>query len=148
VFVNHAHTYQRDGRVFSKGGPECANASEMVRKFLALMQARDLSAASALLAPGFEMHFPGQPAMHALDELVNWTQGRYSSIAKDYERFDESWADGFTVVYCSGTLRGVWLDGSSFEGVRFIDRFEIADGKIRRQDVWNDLAETLAHRPA
>ncbi len=52
------------------------------------------------------------------------------------------------MVYCSGTLRGVWLDGSNFEGVRFIDRFEIADGKIRRQDVWNDLAETLAHRPA
>ena len=85
---------------------------------------------------------------HALDELVNWAQGRYKSIAKDYERFDESWADGFTVVYCSGTLRGVWLDGSNFEGVRFIDRFDIADGKIRRQDVWNDLAETLAHRPA
>ena len=148
VFVNHAHTYQRDGRVFSKGGPECANASEMVRQFLALMQGRDLKAATALLAPGFEMHFPGHPAMHALDELVSWAKNRYSSIAKDYQRFDENWADGFTVVYCSGTLRGVWLDGSSFEGVRFIDRFEIADGKIRRQDVWNDLAETLAHRPA
>jgi hypothetical protein len=112
------------------------------------MQERDLKAAGALLAPGFEMHFPGHPAMHALDELVNWAKGRYSSIAKDYERFDESWGDGVTVVYCSGTLRGVWLDGSSFTGVRFIDRFEIADGKIRRQDVWNDLAETLAHRLA
>jgi hypothetical protein len=108
------------------------------------MQERDLKAAAALLAPGFEMHFPGHPAMHALDELVNWAKGRYNSIAKDYERFDESWAEGYTVVYCSGTLRGVWLDGSNFEGVRFIDRFEIADGKIRRQDVWNDLADTLA----
>ena len=148
VFVNHAHTYQRDGRVFSKGGPECANACAMVRQFLTLMQERNLKAASALLAPDFVMHFPGHTAMHALDELVNWAKGRYNSIAKDYERFDESWADGYTVVYCSGTLRGVWLDGNSFEGVRFIDRFEIADGKIRRQDVWNDLAETLAHRPA
>lgn len=144
VFVNHAHTYQRDGRVFSKGGPECANASELTRHFLALMQARDLAAASALLAPDFVMQFPGHTAMHTLSELVTWAKGRYTSVAKDYERFDESWADGFTVVYCSGTLRGVWLDGSSFEGVRFIDRFEIADGKIRRQDVWNDLAETLA----
>jgi ketosteroid isomerase-like protein len=144
VFVNHAHTYQRDGRVFSKGGPECANASELVRHFLALMQARDLAAASALLAPDFVMHFPGHTAMHTLGELVNWAKGRYNSVAKDYERFDESWGDGVTVVYCSGTLRGVWLDGSSFEGVRFIDRFEIADGKIRRQDVWNDLADTLA----
>ena len=144
VFVNHAHTYQRDGRVFSKGGPECANASELVRHFLALMQARDLAAASALLAPDFVMHFPGHTAMHTLGELVAWAKGRYTSVAKDYERFDESWGDGFTVVYCSGTLRGVWLDGSHFEGVRFIDRFEIADGKIRRQDVWNDLADTLA----
>ena len=146
VFVNHAHTYQRDGRVFSKGGPECANASELVRHFLALMQARDLSSASALLAPDFVMHFPGHTAMHTLSELVNWAKGRYASVAKDYERFDESWGDGFTVVYCSGTLRGVWLDGSNFEGVRFIDRFEIADGKIRRQDVWNDLAEAQAPR--
>ena len=144
VFVNHAHTYQRDGRVFSKGGPECVNASETVRHFLALMQARDLSAASDLLAPDFVMHFPGHTAMHKLGELLNWAQSRYTSVAKDYERFDESWADGYTVVYCSGTLRGVWLDQSSFEGVRFIDRFEIADGKIRRQDVWNDLADTLA----
>ena len=112
------------------------------------MQARDLSAASALLAPEFVMHFPGHTAMHTLSELVSWAKGRYKSIAKDYERFDESWGDGVTTVYCSGTLRGVWLDGSSFEGVRFIDRFDIADGKIRRQDVWNDLAETLAHRPA
>jgi ketosteroid isomerase-like protein/phenylpyruvate tautomerase PptA (4-oxalocrotonate tautomerase family) len=144
VFVNYAHTYQRDGRVFSRGGPECANASELVRHFLALMQARELPAASALLAPDFVMHFPGHTAMHTLGELVNWAKGRYNSVAKDYERFDESWGDGVTVVYCSGTLRGVWLDGSSFEGVRFIDRFEIADGKIRRQDVWNDLADTLA----
>lgn len=144
VFVNHAHTYQRDGRVFSKGGPECANASELTRQFLALMQARDLAAASALLAPDFVMHFPGHTAMHKLGELVDWAKGRYTSVAKDYERFDESWADGFTVVHCSGTLHGVWLDGSTFEGVRFIDRFEIADGKIRRQDVWNDLADTLA----
>jgi len=44
-------------------------------------------------------------------------------------------------VYCTGTLEGVWLDGRAFSGVRFIDRFEVAEGRIRRQDVWNDLAE-------
>jgi len=148
VFVNHAHTYQRDGRVLSKGGPECPNASEMVRHFLELMQARDLGAASAMLAPDFVMQFPGHAPMHALSEMVTRAKGRYSSVAKTYEHFDESWADGMTVVFCSGTLHGVWLDGSSFEGVRFIDRFEIADGKIRRQDVWNDLAEAQAPRQA
>jgi len=147
VFVNHAHTYQRDGRVFSKGGPECANASELVRHFLALMQARDLSSASALLAPDFVMHFPGHTAMQRLEELLAWSRQRYNSIAKDYERFDESWSEGMTVVYCFGTLHGVWLDGSAFSGIRFIDRFEVAEGLIQRQDVWNDLAES-APRPA
>jgi hypothetical protein len=34
----------------------------------------------------------------------------------------------------------VWLDGSAFEGVRFLDRFDVRDGRIQRQDVWNDLA--------
>ena len=147
VFVNHAHTYQRDGRVFSKGGPECADASALVRQFLELMQARNLAAASALLAPQFVMHFPGDARMHQLDELVAWAKVRYSRIAKDYERFDESWADGVTVVYCSGTLNGLWLDSTSFEKIRFIDRFEIADGQIRRQDVWNDLAEVKSQTP-
>lgn len=144
VFVNHAHTYQRDSRVFSKGGPECADASALVRQFLGLMQARNLDAASALLAPEFVMQFPGNARMHQLDELVAWAKDRYNSIAKDYERFDESWADGVTVVYCSGTLNGLWLDGSSFQNIRFIDRFEVADGQIQRQDVWNDLAEVKA----
>jgi hypothetical protein len=50
------------------------------------------------------------------------------------------------VVYCSGTLEGVWLDGSAFSGIRFIDRFEVAGGRIVRQDVWNDLGEMLPRR--
>jgi phenylpyruvate tautomerase PptA (4-oxalocrotonate tautomerase family) len=148
VFVNHAHTYQRDGRVFSKGGPECVDASALVHHFLELMQSRNLAAASALLAPKFVMQFPGNACMHQLDELVAWAKVRYSRIAKDYDRFDESWADGVTVVYCSGTLSGLWLDGSPFENIRFIDRFEIADGLIQRQDVWNDLAEVKAQTPS
>ena len=45
------------------------------------------------------------------------------------------------VVYRRGTLQGEWPDGISFQGICFIDRFELADGRITRQDVWNDLAE-------
>ena len=40
-----------------------------------------------------------------------------------------------------GTLHGRWLDGSAFDGIRFIDRFEIRGGRIVRQDVWNDAGE-------
>jgi len=39
------------------------------------------------------------------------------------------------------------LDGRPFEGIRFIDRFEIQDGLIVKQDVWNDMGEyKLEHR--
>jgi hypothetical protein len=38
-------------------------------------------------------------------------------------------------------LQGTWLQGAPFEGIRFIDRMEVRDGLITRQDVWNDLAE-------
>lgn len=141
VFVRNASTYQRDGRVFSSGGPARPDASALVRHFLERMQARDLAAAQAMLAPGFVMHFPGAAPMTRLEELVAWGKGRYQSVGKVYERFDESWGDEATVVYCSGTLYGVWLDGSAFEAIRFIDRFEVVDGLITRQDVWNDLAE-------
>ena len=77
--------------------------------------------------------------MHRLDELVERSRGRYRSVAKDFERVDESWTEAGAVVYCSGRLHGTWNDGSSFSGIRFIDRFEIEDGLIRRQDVWNDM---------
>ena len=91
------------------------------------------------------MVFPGDARMTRLEVLVEWASGRYRSVAKDYERFDQCWGEGVTVVYCSGTLRGTWLDGTAFQGIRFVDRFELADGRIRRQEVWNDLAE--ARRP-
>jgi hypothetical protein len=87
------------------------------------------------------MQFPGSPTMTELEELLAWSRDRYQGVSKTYERFDESWGDGYTTVYCFGTLQGQWPDGSAFAGVRFIDRFEIEAGLIRRQNVWNDLAE-------
>lgn len=141
VFVNQASTYQRDGRVYGAGGIERPDATAIVREFLGLVQTRDLAGAARFLAPDFVMRFPGGAIMQRLEQLVHWAGGRYRSLAKDYDKMDESWTEDGAIVYCSGTLHGVWLDGSSFSDIRFIDRFEIGDGLIRRQDVWNDLAE-------
>lgn len=140
VFVNHPSTYQRDGRAFSAGGAEVPEASRQVRAFLDCMEQRDLPAAARFLASDFEMHFPDAPVMRRLEELVERARGRYRSVAKTYTSFDESWSDDSTVVYCFGTLHGEWPDGTAFSGIRFIDRFELVQGLIRRQDVWNDLA--------
>lgn len=91
-------------------------AEEIVRQYLAAMERRDLAAARALLAPGFHMVFPGARRFDTLEALVEW---------------------GF------GTLNGELLDGSSYSGIRFIDRFTVRDGKLADQNVWNDMAEVL-----
>lgn len=144
VFVNHASTYQRHGQVVRQGGAAHPIASEVVQAFLQAMQVRDLAEAQSFLAHGFSMCFPGGVMMRTLTEMLDWARPRYRSIAKDYERFEEVWREEDTVVFCSGTLRGSWPDGRDFSGIRFIDRFEVANGKITRQEVWNDLAETMA----
>ncbi len=143
VFVNEASTYRRDGRVLTGGDGATAlpDASEVVREFLNAVGSRDFEAARRWLAPGFEMVFPGGVTLRDLAELTAWASGRYQSVSKHYERLDQAWQGDVTVVFCSGTLAGRWLDGAAFEGIRFVDRFELVAGRIRRQEVWNDLAE-------
>ncbi len=119
-----------------------------VRAFLEAMERRDLEAARRLLAPGFRMTFPGGAEFETLEALLDWAAPRYRWVRKAYERFDEIAADGGAVVYCYGTLYGAWPDGRPFSGIRFIDRFVVADGLLREQMVWNDMAEVLAARAA
>ncbi|MGP9818475.1 tautomerase family protein [Salinarimonas sp. NSM] len=132
------------GRTRRRPGPVLPDAAETVRSFLSEMEARDLDAARARLAEGFEMTFPGNVRMRTLDELVAWARPRYRFVRKTYERFDTAPAESETLVYCFGTLSGEWPDGTAFSGIRFIDRFALAGGKIVRQDVWNDIAEVKA----
>ena len=75
--------------------------------------------------------------MSTLEQLIAWAAPRYRFVRKTYDGFD-----GFgDVVYCHGTLAGEWPDGTAFAGIRFVDRFELCDGKLIKQDVWNDIAE-------
>ncbi len=141
VFINEVSTYRRDGKVFSGGRAAHPVASEVVQSFLQAMQNRDLATARSHLHPEFRMCFPGGQVMKSLSDLISWAQHRYSSIAKHYDQFEESWQGDTTVVFCHGTLHGTWLNGQTFKDIRFIDRMEVQDGLIKRQDVWNDLAE-------
>ncbi len=118
-------------------GPE-----EIVRTFLRLMEARDLDAASTHLADGVSIVFPGGRVFTSLAEQVASSAGRFRGVTKTFEHFDSTSGSGQDIVYVLGTLQGEALDGSAFEGVRFIDRFVLEDGLIVLQMVWNDLAES------
>lgn len=136
---------------YSRGGIQRSGAAAqkdpggIVKDFLDAMQRRDLESASAFLGEEFVMQFPGTAPMHALEELLAWAEPRYRFVKKAYQGFDVMQGPGLAaIVYCRGRLSGEWLDGTGFDGIRFIDRFEIENGRITRQDVWNDLAEVKA----
>lgn len=134
--------YMRGGRPRVPGAEAVAPPSPdaLVRIFLDAMEARDLALASSLLADDFTMEFPGSDAMTRLDELVAWARDRYRFVKKRVSEFDCCDKGDHAVVICHGQLHGEWLDGTAFDGVRFIDRFEVRAGKLSRQHVWNDLA--------
>jgi ketosteroid isomerase-like protein len=67
-------------------------------------------------------------------------------VKKKMDRFDVAEGADGTVVYSVGTLYGEWPDGTPFEGNRYVDRFEVKDGKIVKMDVWNDSAERILTR--
>ncbi len=146
VFIQEASTYQRDGQVFTGGGAARPVAGEVVMGFLNALAERDLALAATHLGPDFEMLLPGHVRLHTLQELLDWSRPRYLSIQKSIHHLDESWRGDGAVVYASGHLSGVFHNGDTFEGIRFIDRFEVVEGKIQRQDVWNDLEEVLTAR--
>ncbi|MDU8910644.1 tautomerase family protein [Aestuariicoccus sp. MJ-SS9] len=135
-----AENYMR-GRTRCSGAAALPDPAGIVRDYLTAMEARDLATAESHLGAGFVMHFPGAPPMHRLTELIEWAKPRYRFVRKTIDAVEPCPSPGPTLVFVHGTLAGEWPDGTPFEGIRFIDRFELEGGKILRQDVWNDIAE-------
>lgn len=135
--------YMRGG-MHRSGAPALPDPCALVRDYLAAMEARDLERARGMLGDGFVMNFPGAAGLTTLEALIAWSKPRYRFVKKTYDGFEALQGEGCAVVYSRGTLYGEWPDGTAFEGIRFIDRFEITAGKITRQDVWNDIAEVKA----
>ena len=119
-------------------------AAKIVRTYLRLVEERDLDAASEFLADDVLIVFPGGRTFESLTDQVASSAGRFRSVKKTLDQLDVVSDGAETTVYVYGTLAGQALDGSSFNGVRFIDRFALNDGQIVSQMVWNDLAEVGA----
>jgi hypothetical protein len=117
-------------------------AIAIARDYLDAMEARDLVRAQTFVSPRAVFVFPGGAARQDLAAIVAGSATRYQFVGKHIDGYDAAeTADGGANVYVRGRLHGRWLDGSSFDGIRFIDRFEIRGGLIVRQDVWNDAGE-------
>ena len=143
VLVNEVKpsSYMR-GRTTKTPGPPIRPPADLCLEFLDAQGSRDLDRARSLCAPDFEMIFPGPARFTSFQDLITWAGSRYRSIAKKIERVEESPQGDLVSVWITGTLHGIGLDGETFDGIRFVDRFEVSGGSICRQDVWNDLAES------
>lgn len=123
---------------------ETDRAIATAEAYLAAMEARDLELARTFVAAGdLDLVFPGGRRFKRIEDIVANSGGRYAKIGKTITR-SSAWAEGsVTNVLISGTLQGVWPDGTDFHGIRFIDLFALEDGRITRQEVWNDAGERL-----
>lgn len=116
-------------------------ARTAVLAYLKAMEDRHLDEARSHIAPDVVMVFPGGRKFTSIDEIVANSGGRYVKVQKAISR-SESWRLGDRIiVLVTGTLYGHWKDGQAFDGIRFADRFEVEDGKIILQEVWNDAGE-------
>jgi hypothetical protein len=117
-------------------------AIEHAVAYLAAMERRDMDAAAALIDEmRLELVFPGDRRFTHLDEVVANSGSRYRHVGKTIQTRDAWDTDDGVRVLITGTLSGEWPDGTAFAGIRFADLFDLRDGRIIRQQVWNDTAE-------
>ena len=118
-------------------------AVQIVSDFLAASMAPDPVKAATYMSSDVRITFTGGRVMPSATEITAFNAARYNWVKKELGQFDWTEHADYTVVYSNGTLYGEWPDGSSFSGNRYLDRFEVRDGKITRMDVWNDSAEWI-----
>lgn len=115
--------------------------SEVAAAFFAAMARRDVAGIKALLAPGFIMTVSGNHRFTDIEAFFAYSRTRQGAVRKQIAGYDVSQTGGTITVYAHGTMSGTWLDGSPYEQVRFVDRFEIQQGQISKLDVFSDMAE-------
>jgi ketosteroid isomerase-like protein len=124
--------------------------ARLVEEYLRIIMIPDPEGARRFVDPALEIVFTGARAMHDPSECTAFNASRYRRVQKRFEHTHVV-AGGTieeAVVYNTGTLHGEWLDGTPFEGNRYVDRYTVRHGRIVRMEVWNDSAELLLLRAA
>lgn len=90
-----------------------------------------------LSAPDPTITLPGAcfTGENAFEEFLDYLATRYEWATKEFDR----WIVSGSTVVSIGTLSGVDNRGAAFEGIRYVDVYEVVDGRIARLDIWNDL---------
>ncbi len=124
------------------------NAKHIVEEFLRIIMIPDPVSARAFVSPQLRIRFTGAREMKDPTECSAFNASRYKWVKKKFEQTDvvAGGSDDEAIVYNIGTLYGEWLDGTPFEGNRYVDRYVVKHGLIVQMDVWNDSAERMLLR--
>src|ERR1700755_1293434 len=129
--------------VAAKAEPKKMSDAEVVEAYLTPSMIRDPDAAAAYMKPGTIITFTGGREFDHPRGPTGFNAKRYCWVKKRMGRFHGFPGAGETVVFHIRTLYGEWIDGTPFEGNRYVDRFVVRDGQIVKMDVWNDSAERI-----
>ncbi|MCR1783743.1 nuclear transport factor 2 family protein [Nocardioides carbamazepini] len=116
------------------------DAARLVDAYLQHCEDRELNEAERYLAPAARLEFPGGASYASLRAMVASPKA-YNWVRKHRDRYVVSVDDELTTVVSIGRLYGERLDGTPFEGVRYVDVFTLRQDRIVEQLVWNDLPE-------
>ncbi len=112
------------------------------KAFLRLTAERRLEESLEFLDPAVEFIYPNG-SFRDLGAVFAAGEQRYRWIRKRHVSWDvDDKGNGMVVVVSAGTLHGENHAGVPFDGVRYVDRITFTAGRIVRQEVWNDLAES------
>jgi len=116
----------------------------MIETFLEALMVGRYDTVAHCVDEACEFVFTGGRRFDSAADITRFNKRRYKWVRKRIERTDVGRTEtGAVVVYSIGALYGEWPDGAPFDDNRYIDRFEIANGRIVRWEVWNDSAEHL-----
>ena len=132
--------------VAAKAESKRMSDAEVVEAYLTASMIPNPEAAAAYMKPGTIITFTGGREFDHPRGPTGFNAARYRWVKKKMDRFDVCPGKGETVVYSIGTLYGEWIDGTPFEGNRYVDRYVVRHGKIAKMEVWNDSAEWLMIR--
>ena len=124
------------------------NAKHIVEEFLRIIMIPDPVSARAFVSPQLRIRFTGAREMKDPTECSAFNASRYKWVKKKFVQTDvvAGGSEEEAIVYNIGTLYGEWLDGTPFEGNRYVDRYVVKHGLIVQMDVWNDSAERMLLR--
>ncbi len=125
-----------------------ADAKQIVESYLERSMVPDPEGATAFVADDLEVIFTGGRRFSRPADTTAFNAKRYKWVKKRFLRTDAALDPdtGDVYVYNTGYLYGEWPDGTPFETNRYMDSFQVRDGKIICTNVWNDSAEILLDR--